>query len=603
MIHVGAFRFDEVWLVDFEFSARPGEHPQPICMVAHELSSGKTIQLFRDELLQLKVPPYSTGAGSLLVAYYSSAEWACHLALEWPLPAAVLDLYVEFRNLANGLDPPAGWGLPGALVYFGLDPMDAVEKDSMRRLALRGGPYTADEKTALLAYCKRDVVALQKLFERMLPELDVPRALLRGRYMKAVACMEHIGVPIDTSMLEQLRDKWDGIQNQLILNIDAGYGVFDGRTFKARRFEQLLASKGIPWRRLESGALALDDDTFRVMERLHPQIGPLRQLRIMLSQMRLSDLAVGPGGRNRTLLSPYRARTGRNQPSNSAFIFGPAVWLRSLIRPEPGKGLAYLDWSQQEFGIAAALSRDAAMRAAYTSGDPYLAFAKQARAAPEDATKGSHGAVREQFKACALAVQYGMEAESLARRIGQSISQARELLHLHRETYKKFWCWSDAAVDYAMLRGRLHTVFGWTIYVGPNTNPRMLRNFPMQGNGAEMLRLACCLATEKGVKVCAPVHDAILIEAPLDELEAAVDQAQAAMTEASELVLSGFRLRSEAKVIRHPERFVDERGKQMWKMVFSIIRDLSASRTWAPGHNEPLQGCNDTCAEVHTRPI
>jgi DNA polymerase-1 len=154
-----------------------------------------------------------------------------------------------------------------------------------------------------------------------------------------------------------------------------------------------------------------------------------------------------------------------------------------------------------------------------------------------------------------------------------------------------------------MLRGQLPTVFGWTIHVGPNTNPRMLRNFPMQGNGAEMLRLACCLATEKGVKVCAPVHDAILIEAPLDELEAAVDQAQAAMTEASELVLSGFRLRSEAKVIRYPERFVDERGKQMWEMVFSIIRDLSASRTCAPGHTEPLQGCNDTCAEVHTRPI
>ena len=36
----------------------------------------------------------------------------------------------------------------------------------------------------------------------------------------------------------------------------------------------------------------------------------------------------------------------------------------------------------------------------------------------------------------------------------------------------------------------------------------------MQANGAEMLRLACCFATERGVRVCAPVHDAILIEAP-----------------------------------------------------------------------------------------
>jgi DNA polymerase-1 len=602
-MRIGPFHFNAVWLVDFEFSAPSGGHPDPLCMVAHELVHRKTIRLFREELHKQKKPPYSTGADSLIMAYYSSAEWACHLALGWPLPEALLDLYVEFRNIANGLDPPAGWGLPGALVYFGLDPMDAVEKDSMRRLALRGGPYTADEMAALLAYCERDVFALQKLFERMLPEVDVPRALLRGRYMKAVARMEHLGVPIDIHTLALLRDDWNAIQGELIRRADGAYGVFEGRTFKTDLFERYLALAGIPWPQLESGHLALDDDTFRLMAGRYPQVEPLRQLRFALSQMRLADLAVGPDARNRTLLSPFRARTGRNQPSNATFIFGPAVWLRSLIKPAVNTGLAYIDWSQQEFGIAAALSGDEAMVAAYASRDPYLAFARQARAIPDDATKLTHGAIREQFKACALAVQYGMEAQSLARRIGQPVSQARELLRLHRQTYRRFWNWSDAAVDYAMLRGQLPTVFGWTIHVGPNTNPRMLRNFPMQGNGAEMLRLACCLATEKGVKVCAPVHDAILIEAPLDELEAAVDQAQAAMTEASELVLSGFRLRSEAKVIRYPERFVDERGKQMWEMVFSIIRDLSASRTCAPGHTEPLQGCNDTCAEVHTRPI
>jgi len=66
-----------------------------------------------------------------------------------------------------------------------------------------------------------------------------------------------------------------------------------------------------------------------------------------------------------------------------------------------GSGLPGL-W-QQEFGIAAALSRDPNMMAAYASGDPYLAFAKQCGAAPADATKQSHKAVREQFKACVLA--------------------------------------------------------------------------------------------------------------------------------------------------------------------------------------------------------
>jgi DNA polymerase-1 len=141
------------------------------------------------------------------------------------------------------------------------------------------------------------------------------------------------------------------------------------------------------------------------MAKVYPQVAPIRDLRYVLSQMRLSDLEIGTAGRNRTMLSTFRSRTGRNQPSNTKFIFGPAVWLRGLIRPEPGFGLAYIDWSQQEFGIAAALSGDLAMMAAYESCDPYLAFAKQAGAVPQDGTKQEYGPVRDQFKACVLAVQ------------------------------------------------------------------------------------------------------------------------------------------------------------------------------------------------------
>ena len=106
----------------------------------------------------------------------------------------------------------------------------------------------------------------------------------------------------------------------------------------------------------------------------------MRELRSALSEMRLSDLAVGSDGRNRTILSAFQSRTGRCQPSNTKYIFGPSVWLRGLIQPPEGWGVAYLDWSQQEFGIAAVLSGDEAMQAAYLSGDPYLEFAKQAGA-------------------------------------------------------------------------------------------------------------------------------------------------------------------------------------------------------------------------------
>ena len=51
------------------------------------------------------------------------------------------------------------------------------------------------------------------------------------------------------------------------------------------------------------------------MAKAYPEVSPMRELRSALSEMRLSDLAVGADGRNRTILSAFRSRTGRNQPS------------------------------------------------------------------------------------------------------------------------------------------------------------------------------------------------------------------------------------------------------------------------------------------------
>ena len=262
--------------------------------------------------------------------------------------------------------------------------------------------------------------------------------------------------------------------------------------------------------------------------------------------------------------------TGRNQPSSTKAIFGNSVWLRGLIKPPAGYGLAYIDWSQQEFGIAAALSGDANMIAAYESGDPYLKFGQQAGAIPIDAKK--HHPKRELFKQCVLAVQYGMAADGLAARIGQPAVVARDLLRMHRETYFAFWKWSDAAEMHAILKRKIGTVFGWKEHLGTQANPRQIRNFPMQGNGAEMMRLACCLGVERGIEVCAPVHDAFLVAAPLGQLDADVATMQACMAEASRVVLDGFELRSDAKLVRYPDRFMDEgRGRVMWDRVMRLI--------------------------------
>jgi hypothetical protein len=566
---VADFEFEFGGHASFEEAGRSGERPRPVCMVAKELRSGQVWRLWRGEFGP--GPPFPIGPDTLFVAYYASAELGCFRALGWPKPANILDLFTEFRDRTNGLVTPAGAGLIGALTYFGLDTIGATEKDEMRASILRGGPWLDGEREEIIKYCATDIDALKRLLPAMLPRIDLPRALLRGRYMAAAAAMEFAGVPIDLTTLELLRTYWTDIQDELIRAIDADYGVFDGRSFRAERWAQYLAKHGIPWPRLESGALDLSDDAFRQMAKAHSCVAPMRELRSALADLRLNDLAVGHDGRNRTILSAFRSRTGRNQPSNSKYIFGPSVWLRGLIKPPPGHGVAYIDWSQQEFGIAAVLSGDPAMQEAYRSGDPYLAFAKQAGAVPLDATKKTHGPVRELFKQCVLAVQYGMGAESLACRIGQAPVVARDLLRAHRETYRNFWRWSDAALDHAMLTGELHTVFGWHIHVGEHPNPRSLRNFPMQANAAELLRLACCFATERGIEVCAPVHDAVLICAPPDRLEGDIAGMRAAMAEASRIVLYGFELGTDVHIVKYPERYMDTRGAAMWDQVTGLI--------------------------------
>ena len=565
---------DGIYLVDFEFHparGREGNPPVPVCMVMREWPSGRTNRYWQDDLKSMATAPFPTGDKALFVAYYASAELDCFSVLGWTLPAHVLDLFAEFRCLTNGLRLAHGSGLLGALMHFGLPTIGGEQKDAMRDLVLTGGPWGPAEQLAILDYCESDVVALAELLSAMQGQIDWPRALLRGRYMKAVSRIQMNGVPLDEEALARLEGQWDAIQDQLIAELDRDYKVYDGRTFKTSRWEEYLVANDIPWPRLESGRLDLCDATFREMARTHLQVAPIRELRSALSEMRLTSLQVGDDGRNRCLLSPFRSRTGRNQPSNSRFIFGPSVWLRGLIRPRPGWGLAYVDWSQQEFGIAAALSGDPAMKEAYCSGDPYLAFAIQAGAVPATATKKTHEAEREQFKACVLAVQYGMGEASLAARINQPVARARQLLALHRQTYRQFWNWSDSAVDEAVLGGRLWAGFGWQIHTRGELNDRSLRNFPMQANGAEMLRIACILLTEAGIRVCAPVHDALLIEAPLAELDEAIANAKALMKESSRIVLDGFELGSDVKEFRYPERYMDKRGVVMWNTVMNLI--------------------------------
>ncbi len=231
------------------------------------------------------------------------AELSFHKAMGWPLPKNNLDLFIEHRNATNGRNLPQGKSLIGALILRHLDSIGSETKELMRDLILRGGLYADDEIAAILDYCESDVAALLRLLTVMLPTIDLPRALLRGRYMNAVACMEHAGIPLDVATLNELKTHWKAIQAKLIAEVDKDFDVYEGNSFKAKKMEAYLERTQKLWPLLTTGKLDLKEQTFRDAANDDPQLKPLYDLRVTLASMRACRLAVGVDGRNRFMIS------------------------------------------------------------------------------------------------------------------------------------------------------------------------------------------------------------------------------------------------------------------------------------------------------------
>ena len=85
-----------------------------------------------------------------------------------------------------------------------------------------------------------------------------------------------------------------------------------------------------------------------------------------------------------------------------------------------------------------------------------------------------------------------------------------------------------------------------------------------------MLRLAAIMAMEAGIQICAPIHDAILIESSIDCVDTDVKRMQAIMQQAGQIVLDGFAIRSDADKVSYPDRYMDGNGREMWDRVMEV---------------------------------
>jgi DNA polymerase-1 len=587
--------FDAIWHVDFEYREDANHLPVPVCMFAREQHTGTTIELWRDQLLQCRRAPFDTGRRSLMVAFAANAELSCFLALGWPFPHNVLDLYVETIAAINGNTavwlPEKRPGLLAALELHGLTGMSSEEKKDMRQVILDHSDYSEQQRRDIQAYNRKDVEATLALLSIMAPSIDLPRALLRGRYMGAVARMERVGIPVDRDGLDRLLENWDAIK-RFYIERDDDFELYDGDlSFSRARLQELVDVRGWDWPRTPSGQLKLEAKTLGRQARRYPEFKKTAQLFQTIGSLKISSLAntIGADAYSRCPLLPFWTKTGRNQPSARDKIFLPHLpaWIHGLIRPQLGWGVAELDYSAQEVGIMAALSGDSAMMADYQSGDPYLQFGKRVKLMPPNATKGTHRELRECCKVVVLGMNYGMTPYGIAAKTGKSMMWARDVHTRHRLAYPVFTKWLADVVAQSRFDEVIYSSFGWPMTITGDSATRAIMNFPAQAGGADMMRITAIAATESGIALCAPVHDAFWITAPLDELDATVQRIADIMQRASTAVTGGLPIRIEtAATVRWPRclgdvRAPDEKGQAMWLEVNGMISEHLARSSHA----------------------
>jgi DNA polymerase-1 len=208
--------------------------------------------------------------------------------------------------------------------------------------------------------------------------------------------------------------------------------------------------------------------------------------------------------------------------------------IRRAFVAAAGSQLVVADYSQIELRLLAHLSEDAAFVEAFRrGGDIHRQTAALIFGVAEpDVTPD----MRARAKTINFATIYGQGPLALSRQLAVSLDEAREFIRQYFARFAGVRAWLDRTVAEARTRGYVETLFGRRRYIPElkdrNFNirafgERTATNSPLQGGAADLIKIAMVrihtrlreqrLATRLELQV----HDELVLEAPLAELEAA----------------------------------------------------------------------------------
>lgn len=590
--------FDEIVFVDTEFYVIDGNLPTVICVVFYELRARRVTRLWLWGRRAPEPPGFLRSSRALFIAYTATAELVVFLVLDWPMPRYVLDLNVEMRNVTNGERPTTFISLHEAARLLRVPYLDLEYKNQMRDIAMAGGPAVEAHREALLRYCEQDVRVMVPILERLRPSLSLPHALIRGDYVKASALIEHRGLPVNLAGYQLIRAYQEPLRRHIAEQCNRDiWPLYDAGRFRQERFTAFVQSLGAArtWPRTATGLYRADvEETLNVMGRRYPAVEALRTARKTIKELEEVAFAIGDDGRNRYLGGLFGTITSRNNPSTRKALLHRSRWWRNLIQPGPGQALASLDFSSEEFMVQAVLAGDTQGIADYQSGDIYLAWGRTLGLIPRDGDKHTHARERALLKDIVLGLNYGMGLRRLAEDLNLDPAVAGRLMQSYRERYARMVDYGERTVTRGINLSELRTRLDWRLHVRhviPSKSGlegkkpanlltlNSLRNWPVQANAAEILRLAVIEATAKGVAIVGTLHDALLIEASKEVIEDHIALARQAMRDASATILVNpstgacYPLRVDATIIRWPEHYRE--AETWWGHLRELLIQLS----------------------------
>lgn len=396
-----------------------------------------------------------------------------------------------------------------------------------------------------LRYAAADVRTLDPLERRLFTELVNARlgevAEIESRCLPAMNWMSTAGVPFDLDAWRELASTAAGDVKRLEAELDAIAPAVPGEArlvaaawnwTSPAQVKQALELAGLALESTDDEALAAIDHPFAELVREH-RGAVKRSTTYGTDWLKHVDL----DGRVYPSWNQIGADSGRMSCSNPNMQQLPRGDYRRCVAAPAGRVLVKADYSQIELRIAAKMSGDAAMLAAYRGGEDLHAKTAQAVVGKQEITKAD----RQLAKALNFGLLYGMGAKGFAcyaktmYRIELSETMAKRYRDAFFRTYRGLAAWHARVRSQAVAETR--TLSGRRRLLKPDTPDTQRLNTPVQGTGADGLKIALALLWERREQAVdsfpiLAVHDEIVVEAPEDRADQAAAWLKAAMLDA-----------------------------------------------------------------------